>query len=218
MRQLILSGVVPLFVACNTTADPNAEAAKKKGPSYSAGDPRAKEAAEQAATAVEAPEHFGGADTTPDWSGKKLVDETGVVDDLVFTIKVPEGLPRHSRNKGDWDDGKPNHDHMPKVFTQTFEIRRIKSLDDAKYFGTLDARSQTWTREKEVGASIELTMAKPDKSRVEAIVYKHANDTHYIRCKAVQATGGEALPSYDKTKQMLESICDSLKVKGPVPE
>lgn len=152
-----------------------------------------------------------------DWSGKKLVTMEGVVDDIAFTIDIPEGLPREKRNQSDWDDNSPRFDAVPKVFNSTLDIKRVQSLDDAKYHGTLDARSQRWVREEAQPDSWAVTMAPEDKHRVEAIVYKQASDTHFIKCKAVQAVAeGSKLPNYEKTKAMLEAICDSLTPKGPV--
>jgi hypothetical protein len=151
---------------------------------------------------------------TPDWSGKKLVPETGEIDDIAFTIDVPQGLPRSKRNKADWDTDEQEDVFVPKIYTSTIEIARIQDLDKAKYNATLDAKAKTWVREQQKPDSIALTMADPDKSRIEAITYVQANDTQYIKCKAVQATGEGPLPSYAKTRQMLETICDSLKPTG----
>jgi hypothetical protein len=64
-----------------------------------------------------------------------------------------------------------------------------------------DARPNGWA----------VTYAEPDKSRIEAVTYRQVNDETYIKCKAFQDTGAGELPSYDKTRAMLENICDSLK-------
>ena len=154
---------------------------------------------------------------TPDWSSKKLVPQEGTVEGLAFTIQVPEGLPRDKRQRGDWEDPDPKYDHAPKIFTQTIEIKRIQDLKEAKYHATLDAAAKTWVREQSRPDSWALTMAEPDKTRIEAITYKQANNTLFIKCKAVQHTGEGALPSYAKTREMLEKICDSLKPTGDAP-
>jgi len=154
-----------------------------------------------------------GGHEVPDWSSKKLVAQEGEIEGLKFTIDVPEGLPRDKRNQADWEDSNPTYDQAPKIFTSTIEISRVQSLDEAKYHGTIDARSKTWVREQSRPDSWALTMAGPDKHRIEAITYKQANDTLFIKCKAIQATNGGVLPSYAKTQKMLETICDSLKAK-----
>jgi hypothetical protein len=151
---------------------------------------------------------------TPDWSGKKLVPQTGEVDGIKFTIDIPDGLPRNKRNQSDWETDEQDHMFVPKVYTWTIDIKRIQDLDQAKYNATLDAKSKTWVREQSRPDSWALTMADPDKSRIEAITYKQANDLQFIKCKAVQFTGEGPLPSYAKTRQMLETICDSLKPSG----
>src|SRR5690606_1524114 len=104
-----------------------------------------------------------------------------------------------------------------KIYTSTFEISRIQDMDKAKYHGTLEARSRTWVREEARPDGWGLTVADPDKKRIEAITYRQATDDLYIRCKAVQATEEGPLPNYDKTLKMLETICDSLKAGGPAP-
>lgn len=160
----------------------------------------------------------GGPRETPDWSSKKLAAQTGEVDGLAFTIQVPEGLPRNPRNQADWETDEPAHMFHPKVYTSTIPINRIKDAEAAKYNATLDARTKTWVREESKDGSWALTMAEPDKSRIEVITYKAANDELYIKCKAVQFTGEGPLPSYAKTRQMLEAVCDSLTPTGAAPE
>lgn len=150
----------------------------------------------------------------PDWSAKKLVSQTGSIEGLTFTIDVPDGLPRDKRQGGDWEDPDPKYDHAPKIFTSTIEIKRVQDLKEAKYHATLDANAKTWVREQTRPDSWALTMAEPDKKRIEAITYKQANDDVFIKCKAVQWTEHGTLPSYDKTRLMLETVCDSLKPTG----
>jgi hypothetical protein len=160
---------------------------------------------------------LGASKETPDWSSKKLVPMQGTIEGLAFTITVPEGLPRDKRQGGDWEDPDPKYDHAPKIFTSTIEIKRIQDLKEAKYHATLDAAAKTWVREQSRPDSWALTMAEPDKTRIEAITYKQATDTLFIKCKAVQSTAEGPLPSYAKTRQMLETICDSLKPTGDAP-
>jgi hypothetical protein len=149
-----------------------------------------------------------------DWTSRRLVPAEGTVDGVGFALEVPDGLPRDPSHGGDWDTDDDAYAAAPKVFTQTIEIRRIRSLDDAKYHATLDARNQTWVRGEQTGDGWALTMAPAEKHRIEAIRYVAVDDSTFIKCKAVQATEGGTLPSHDKTKAMLEHICDSLKVTG----
>jgi hypothetical protein len=153
----------------------------------------------------------GGGAPAQNWSGKKLVSQTGSVDDIEFTIDVPEGLPRDGKQTGDWGDSKGAFERAPKIVTWTIETRRVQSLDDAKYNATTSSRTRTWVRGDARPNGWAVTYAEPDKSRVEAVTYRQVNDQMYIKCKAFQDSGGDVLPSYDKTREMLENICDSLK-------
>ncbi len=152
------------------------------------------------------------------WSGKKLVPTTGSVDDIPFTIDIPEGLPRDGKQTGDWGDSKGALERAPKVVTWTIETRRVQTLDDAKYNATTSSRTKNWVRGDARPNGWAVTYAEPDKSRVEAVTYRQANDTTFVKCKAFQDGGDGPLPSYDKTVEMLEKICDSLKPgKAPDP-
>ena len=137
--------------------------------------------------------------------------QTGSVDDIPFTIDIPEGLPRDGKQTGDWGDSKGALERAPKVVTWTIETRRVQTLDDAKYNATTSSRTKTWVRGEARPNGWAVTYAEPDKSRVEAVTYRQANDTTFVKCKAFQDGGDGALPSYEKTVEMLEKICDSLK-------
>jgi hypothetical protein len=145
------------------------------------------------------------------WPAVARVAQQVTVDDVTVTLEVPDGLPRNPRDATMWDDDRVDLAHIPKVYLQTIEISRIKSLDLAKYHGTLDARTKKWVREEQRPDGWAVTYAEPDKTRIEAIVYRAAGD-QYIKCKAVQASD-RGLPDYDKTRAMLEAICDSAKPK-----
>jgi len=167
-------------------------------------------------------ETSGGGGNNPgpaqDWTGKKLISQTGSVDDIPFTIDVPEGLPRDGKQTGDWGDSKGTLERAPKIVTWTIEIRRVQSLDDAKYNATTSSRTKTWVRNDARPDGWAVTYAEPDKTRVEAITYRQANDTHYVKCKAFQDGGDGALPNHAKTVAMLEKVCDSLKPGQPAPK
>lgn len=149
----------------------------------------------------------------PDWSSKKLVAQDGAVDGVAFTIDVPDGLPRDARQGGDWETEDPKFDQAPKIFTQTIDVDRIQSMKDAKYNATLDSASKTWVRESARPDGWAVTYAEPDKTRIEAVTYRQVGSgPKYLKCKAVQASE-KPLPSYDKTRAMLEAICESIKPK-----
>lgn len=146
-----------------------------------------------------------------DWTGKKRVPHELTVEGVTFTIEIPDGLPRAANDTVDWNDTSPGSEGLPKVFTSAIEVSRVPDLDKAKYYGTLDARSKQWVRADSRPDGYALTTAEADKSHVEVIVYKQAGD-QYIKCKALQSAEG-ALPKYDKTRAMLEAICDSVTPK-----
>jgi hypothetical protein len=149
-------------------------------------------------------------DDVQDWSGKKLVADEGTVDGIGFIIQVPQGLPRDKRNKSDWEDESSDYEYAPKIFTSTIEVARVQSLDDAKYHATLDAKNKPWPRADTRPDGWAVTTASPDKSSIEAVTYRQAGDK-FVMCKATQHANGP-LPSFKKTQQMLESICESLKI------
>ena len=149
----------------------------------------------------------------PDWSNKKLVAQDGTVEGVAFTIQVPDGLPRDPRQGGDWETEDPKFDQAPKIFTQTVDVARIQSIKDAKYNATLDSASKTWVREDARPDGWSVTYAEPDKTRIEAVTYRQVGSgPKYLKCKAVQASE-KPLPSYAKTRAMLEAICDSATPK-----
>jgi hypothetical protein len=146
-----------------------------------------------------------------DWTAKKQVAQELTVEGVAFTIDIPEGLPRGDRDTVDWNDTSPGSEGLPKVFTSVMEVSRVPDLDKAKYFGTLDARAKQWVRAEQRPDGFALTTIEPDKSHVEVITYKQAGD-QYIKCKALQTAEG-ALPKFDKTREMLEAICESVTPK-----
>lgn len=147
-----------------------------------------------------------------DWSGKKLVTETVTADGVTFTIDVPEGLPKSKHDAGDWTDAREEYDHIPKIFTSVRPADSMpKDEDAAMHDAALRVADAHFIRKDKRPDGWALTDANPDKHRIEAWSIKKAGDK-MIQCTAVQVMDGE-LPSYDKTKAMLEAICDSVKPK-----
>ena len=146
-----------------------------------------------------------------DWSDVKRNVETVTVDGVTFTIEIPDGLPKDDRNPGDWSNAKEEYDHVPHVFTNVSDSMP-DDLESAKYSVALKVSEATFVRAaKRADGGYALTDAAPDKHRVEASTFTKVG-TKVVKCSAVQNTEGE-LPSYEKTKAMLEAICDSVKAK-----
>jgi methionine synthase II (cobalamin-independent) len=148
-----------------------------------------------------------------DWTGKKLVTETLTLEGVTFTIDVPEGLPKDKRNPSDWSDAREEYDHVPKVFTSVWSADSMPAdVDSAMHTAALRIEDAHFIRKDKRPDGWALTDANPDKHRIEAWTIKKAGADKVIKCTAVQVMDGE-LPSYDKTKAMLEAICDSVKPK-----
>ena len=145
-----------------------------------------------------------------DWPARKRVAHDVDVEGLAVTLDVPEGLPRDPRS-GDWNITSSEADELPKVVLTKLEADRIPDVDKAKYNATLSARSKTWVRTDERPDGWALTNAEPDKTHIEAIRYLRSGD-HFVRCKASMLSE-TPIPSHGKALTMLESICDSMKVR-----
>jgi len=149
--------------------------------------------------------------TPSDWSDKKLVTETVKQPEVTYTIDIPEGLPKDDRNVGDWDDAREEYDHVPKVFTHVYPLEMPKTLDEASREASLHPDKASFVRKDQRPDGWAFTDAPADKHRIEAGTLKSVGGK-IVKCTAVQVMEGE-LPSYDKTKAMLEAICDSIKAK-----
>lgn len=147
-----------------------------------------------------------------DWTGKPIKTETVTTDGVTFTIGVPEGLPKDDRDPGDWTDARVEYDEVPKIFTSIRSADAMPATEDAAmHDAALRVSDAHFIRKEKRPNGWALTDANPDKHRIEAWTVTKAGDK-MIECTAVQVTDGE-LPSYDKTKAMLEAICDSVKPK-----
>ncbi len=146
-----------------------------------------------------------------DWTGKKLVPTDVTVDGVSFTVSVPDGLPKDANRPGDWSSAKPEWDYAPKIFTTVLPADSIKSVEDAMSNVAMIVEEANFVRKDTRPDGYGLTNAKATKTNIEAVTFKRAGDK-LIKCKAVQV-GESELPNYDKTKTMLESICDSVTPK-----
>jgi hypothetical protein len=153
-----------------------------------------------------------GGSKSNDYSGKKLVSHDVTVDGVAFSISVPEGLPKDKRNAGSWSDARAEYDHVPHVFTSIVTTSAIENLERAKYSAVLRVSEAHFVREEQRPDGFAFTDADPDKSHLDAITFRRAAGDKVIKCNAAQVAEG-ALPSYDKTRAMLEAICDSVKPK-----
>ena len=149
--------------------------------------------------------------TKTDYSEVKRVTETVTQDGVTYTIDIPEGLPKDDRNPGDWSNAKEEYDHVPHVFTHVSESMPDDE-ESAKYAVALKVSEANFVRlQKRPDGGWALTDADKDKHRVEASTFTKVG-AKVVTCTAAQVTEGE-LPSYEKTKAMLEAICDSVKAK-----
>jgi hypothetical protein len=146
-----------------------------------------------------------------DWTSKKLVAQTVELEGVSFSIDIPEGLPKSKRDPGDWSDARVESDHVPKVFTRVYPLDMPATVEDAMGEASLRPKEATFIRKDQRPDGWALTDANPDKHRIEASTLKRLGDK-IIKCTAVQVGDG-ALPSYDKTRAMLEAICDSVRAK-----
>jgi hypothetical protein len=144
-----------------------------------------------------------------DWTGKKLVTETVTVDGVTFTIDVPEGLPK-GETAGDWDDVRVDFDYVPKVYT-SIEAADSMPKDEmgAMRMDAVRIDDTHYVRKEKRPDGWALTDVSPDKSAIRAWSIKKVGDK-LVECSAYQRNDGE-LPSHEKTKAMLEAICDSVK-------
>jgi hypothetical protein len=150
-----------------------------------------------------------------DYSETKLVTETLTIDGVTFTVDIPEGLPKSKRDLGMWSDARMEYDYTPKVFTGVSNASWSPTeLEDVKQQAPLSSqlkKTGTFARVEQKPDRWALTLVSGDKHEIEAITLTKVGDK-VINCHATQ-DGDPELPSYDKTKAMLEAICDSIKAK-----
>jgi hypothetical protein len=146
-----------------------------------------------------------------DWSKKQLKDATVTLDDITFSVKVPDGLPKDKELPGVWDDERAEYDFVPKVFTsvETDEFQTVQDAMRTVEMGTLD--ESKFVRKKALASGWALTFVE-GKDYIEAMTLTHVGD-RWIKCSAAQRTDG-VWSNFDGTKAMLESICDSVTPKS----
>jgi hypothetical protein len=145
-----------------------------------------------------------------DYSGKKLVEHTVTKDGVTYTVMIPDGLPKNKREEGDWFDARMEYDHVPQVFTGPYPAKMPATAEEANKDIPLSPEKATIvrTQQRADGWSVTLTRAK---DRIEASSYTKIGDK-IVKCTAVQNGDGD-IDNFDKTKTMLEAVCDSIKAK-----
>ena len=143
-----------------------------------------------------------------DWSGKPLEPTQVEIEGVKLTISVPKGLPRDSDEKpGTWNVTKVEGDHVPKIFLRTDPITH-DDVDDFARWVIFNKEKMNLVRKETRADGFAITDAPKNKHRIEAITYKRIGDKAF-QCTAVQVGDGE-VPSFEKTRAMLEKICDSI--------
>lgn len=138
----------------------------------------------------------------------KRVPQPVSVGGVSYTVDIPDGLPKSKREPGDWSDATVEHDGDPKVFTSVYPLDMPTALEDGKKEAALDDKG-TFLRAEQRPDGWAVTVASADKHHLEASTLKKIGSA-IVHCTAVQGSEGE-LPNYDKTRAMLEAICDSVK-------
>src|SRR4051812_5148970 len=147
-----------------------------------------------------------------DYSASKLVTETVTKEGVTYTVDIPEGLPKDDRNAGDWSDARVEYDYTPKVFTGVYPLDMPTELESAKRETALSTTKAKFVRAEQRPNGWAVTLEGNDKHSVEASTMTKLPSGKIIKCTAVQDAEGE-VPSFDKTKAMLEAICGSIKAK-----
>ncbi len=147
-----------------------------------------------------------------DYSNKKLVEQTVTADGATYTVMIPEGLPKDKHDPGDWSDARMEYDHVPKVFTGVYPLDMPENEEKAKRDVALSPEKSEFTRvvKSADGNRWSVTLVK-GKQRVEASSLTKVGDK-LVKCHAIQHGDGD-IDNFDKTKAMLEAVCDSIKAK-----
>ena len=146
-----------------------------------------------------------------DWSDTKRNTESLTAAGVTYTIEIPEGLPKAERDPSSWSSGSDLYDGVPRVITRISALAMPISEEAAMQETTLDPKTATFTRKEQRADGWALTVVEPDRSNI-GVVRLAVIGGKVVKCAAAQISRGE-LPSYDKTKAMLEAICDSMKAK-----
>ncbi|MBA3463264.1 MAG: hypothetical protein H0T46_25125 [Deltaproteobacteria bacterium] len=146
-----------------------------------------------------------------DFSEAKRTTETLTAQGITFTVEIPEGLPKDKHDPLSWSDAREEYDHVPHVFLRINPGELPKTEEAAMREAALRMEDANFVRKEKRPDGWALTDASPDKRIVEASRWVQIGDK-VVKCTAAQVGDGE-LPSYDKTKAMLEAICDSVKAK-----
>lgn len=146
-----------------------------------------------------------------DYTDAKPITSTVTTADLTYTVAVPEGLPKDDREPGDWSNAKEEYDHVPKVFTGNYPLEMPTELEAAKKETALSPDKGKFVRAEKRPNGWAVTVATDDKHRLEASTLTKLG-AKIVKCHAIQVGDGE-IGNFDKTRAMLEAICDSIKAK-----
>ena len=145
--------------------------------------------------------------TKGDWSRVAFESHTITRDGVAFTIDVPKGLPRDSRDPARWDNAKPEFDHVPKVSARLAVDPEI-TLAKAVASDNTDASAE-FVRKEDRPSGFAYTKIASDRHYIYATTMTRTGGK-LIECTASQVNEGP-LSNPDGTRAMLEKICDSVK-------
>lgn len=147
-----------------------------------------------------------------DYSGKKLVEHTVTADGVTYKVMIPEGLPKSKRDSGDWSDARVEYDYVPKVFTALDPLDMPDTEEKAKKYVPLSPDKGELVRivKSADGNRWSVTLIS-GKQRIEASSLTKVGDK-LVSCHAIQNGDGD-IDNFDKTRTMLEAVCDSIKAK-----
>lgn len=146
-----------------------------------------------------------------DYSGKKLVEQT-VTAEATYTVMIPEGLPKSKHDPGDWSDARMEYDHVPHVFTGVYPLDMPDTEEKAKRDVPLSPDKGEFVRVvKSADGNRWIVTLTKGKQRIEASSLTKVGDK-LVKCHATQNGDGD-IDNFDKSKAMLETICDSIKAK-----
>ncbi|MFN0249550.1 MAG: hypothetical protein ACKV2T_21880 [Kofleriaceae bacterium] len=147
-----------------------------------------------------------------DYSGKKLVEHTVTAEGVTYAVMIPEGLPKSKHDPGDWSDARVEYDFVPHVFTGPYPLDMPETEEKAKRDVPLSPEKGEVVRAVKSADQSRWSITLTDgKKRIEASSLTKVGDK-LVKCHAVQ-TGDGDIDNFDKTRVMLEAVCDSIKAR-----
>lgn len=149
-----------------------------------------------------------------DWSGKPLavtIDST--VNNVGFTIKLPEGMKLDGEDKPDvitrlWRMDMKDHWSEPSVMVS---YESIPAKDLAGFIEDQMIGGDTLATQEAGDDGFLIVHHTKDKGLVTVASMTRKGE-HHLTCRASQAKDG-GIPNPDKTIPWLTSICDSLEIE-----